>query len=67
LGKLEFILVFSNAEIRVDDLARALPSETFTLIQIPGEKPRTLWVATMEIELSKDISKIVIIRDKIPS
>lgn len=40
-------------EMRVDNLASSLPSEAFTKIQIRQEKPKTLWVATREIELSK--------------
>jgi SRSO17 transposase len=47
-------------EIRVDDLARALPSEAFTHIQLQLEKPRTLWVTTIEIELSKYTGKKVV-------
>ena len=47
-------------EIRVDDLARALPSEAFSKIQLQLEKPRTVWVATREIELSKYTGKRVV-------
>jgi SRSO17 transposase len=40
-------------EIRLDVLAESLPSEAFTEITINLEKPRTVWVATMEIEISR--------------
>jgi len=41
-------------------LASSLPSEAFSKIQLPLEKSRTVWVATMEIELSKYTGKKVI-------
>ena len=47
-------------EIRVDYLARTLPKEAFSKIQLQLEKPRTVWVATMEIELSKYTGKRVV-------
>jgi SRSO17 transposase len=40
-------------EIRVDNWALSLPSWAFTKIQLQGEKAKTVWVATREIELSK--------------
>ena len=39
-------------EIRLDELAKSLNSEAFTAIQLKLEKPRTVWVATIEVELS---------------
>jgi SRSO17 transposase len=47
-------------EIRVDNLARTLPKEAFSKIQLQLEKPRTVWVATREIELSKYTGKRVV-------
>jgi len=47
-------------EIRVDKLASSLASEAFTQIQLLLEKPRTVWVARTEIELSKLTGKKVI-------
>jgi SRSO17 transposase len=47
-------------EIRVDKLASSLASEAFTKIQLLLEKPRTVWVARTEIELSKLTGKKVI-------
>ena len=47
-------------EIRVDNLASSLPSEAFSKIQLLLEKPRTVWVARTEIELSKYTGKKVI-------
>ena len=40
-------------EIRVDEYAQWLSSEEFKEIQIQGEKPRTVWVAIIEAEISK--------------
>lgn len=39
-------------EIRLDELAKSLNSEAFTAIQLKLEKPKTVWVATIEVELS---------------
>ena len=47
-------------EIRVDNFASSLPSEAFIKIQLLLEKPRTVWVARTEIELSKYTGKKVI-------
>ena len=44
-------------EIRVDEYAQWLSSEEFKEIQIPGEKPRTVWVAIIEVEISKLIGQ----------
>ena len=50
-------------EIRVDEYAQWLSSEEFKEIQIQGEKPRTVWVAIIEVEISKleGIRKIAIV------
>mgnify|MGYP003471058137 FL=1 len=40
-------------EIRLDVLAESLPSEAFTQTTINLEKARTVWVATIEIEISR--------------
>ena len=40
-------------EIRLDVLAESLPEEAFTETKINLEKPRTVWVATIEIEISR--------------
>jgi SRSO17 transposase len=47
-------------EIRVDNFASSLPCKAFTKIQLLLEKPRTVWVARTEIELSKYTGKKVI-------
>jgi hypothetical protein len=39
-------------EIRLDELAKSLKAEAFTGIYLNSEKPRTLWVATIQVELS---------------
>lgn len=40
-------------EIRLDKLAESLPSVTFTPIQLNLDQPKTVWVATVEVELSQ--------------
>ena len=47
-------------EIRGDNLASSLPSLAFKKIQLQPEKPRTVWVAIREVELSKCTGKKVI-------
>jgi SRSO17 transposase len=39
--------------IRLDELAQSLPQEAFSEIQINLDKPRTVWVATFEVEISR--------------
>src|SRR4028118_1545193 len=39
-------------EIRLDELAKTLKAEALTAIQLNLEKPRTLWVATIQVEIS---------------
>lgn len=50
-------------KIRIDEYAQWLSSEEFKEIQIQGEKPRTVWVAIVEAEISKleGIRKIAIV------
>lgn len=43
----------NREEIRLDTLAESLPIEAFTPIQLNLEKPKTVWVATVEVELSQ--------------
>jgi SRSO17 transposase len=43
----------SQEEIRLDNLAQALNTEAFTQVQLNLEKPQTIWVATLEVELSQ--------------
>jgi hypothetical protein len=40
-------------EVRLDKLAQSLPVETFTPIKINLDKPKTVWVAPVEVELSQ--------------
>jgi hypothetical protein len=40
-------------EIRLDKLAQSLPVEAFTPIKINLDKPKTVWVAPVEVELSQ--------------
>ena len=40
-------------EIRLDKLAQSLPVEAFTPIQLNLDKAKTVWVATVEVELSQ--------------
>ena len=43
----------NRKEIRIDKLAQSLPEEAFTPIEVKLEKPRTVWVATLEVEVSR--------------
>ena len=40
-------------EIRLDQLAESLPAEAFTPVQLNLDKPKTVWVAPVEVELSQ--------------
>jgi hypothetical protein len=40
-------------EIRLDKLAESLPVENFAPIQLNLDKPKAVWVATVEVELSQ--------------
>jgi len=39
--------------IRLDELAQNIPKEAFTEIQLNLDKPKTLWVVTKEVEISR--------------
>lgn len=39
--------------IRVDELAKSIPKEAFSEIKINLDKPRTVWVAIKEVEISR--------------
>jgi hypothetical protein len=43
--------------IRIDEYAKWISEEEFKEIQIQGEKPRTVWVAIIEVEISKLIGQ----------
>jgi SRSO17 transposase len=43
----------AREEIRLDNFAKALPDSAFTPIELHLENKRTVWVATMEVELSR--------------
>ena len=44
----------NNSEaIRVDELAQSLPSEAFTQVELNLDKPKIVWVTTIEIEISR--------------
>ncbi|VEP16936.1 transposase (fragment) [Hyella patelloides LEGE 07179] len=57
IAKNRNILVKSSSEkseaIRIDEYAQWLSSEEFKEIKIQGEKPKTVWVAIVEAEISK--------------
>jgi SRSO17 transposase len=40
-------------EIRLDKLAESLPAEAFIPVQLNLDKPKTVWVATTEVEISR--------------
>ncbi|MBD2627707.1 transposase, partial [Anabaena variabilis FACHB-164] len=39
--------------MRLDELAQSLPQEAFSEIHLNLDKPRTVWVATCEVEISR--------------
>jgi SRSO17 transposase len=43
----------SKQTIRLDELAESLFEERFTEIQLNLDKPRTVWVATLEVEIAR--------------
>ena len=61
IAKNRNILVKSKSnkleEIRVDEYAKWLSSDEFKEIKINSEKPRTVWVAIIEVEISKLIGQ----------
>ena len=46
--------------IRLDELAQSLSQAAYTEIQLHLDKPKTLWVATQEIEISQLVGKHII-------
>ncbi len=57
LAKNRKVIIESEAnklqEIRLDKLAQSLQSAAFTPVQLNLDKPKTVWVATVEVELSQ--------------
>jgi hypothetical protein len=45
---------------RIEDVAKTLAPESFTPIELPLEKPRTVWVATIEVYLPKMSGKHIV-------
>ena len=45
--------VNKREEIRLDKLAESLPDEAFTPVKLNLDKPKTVWVATVKVELSQ--------------
>ncbi|MEH2182502.1 IS701 family transposase [Nostoc sp.] len=43
--------------LRVDELAQALSTEAFAKVKLNLDKPKTLWVATKEVEISQLVGK----------
>lgn len=43
----------TTKETRLDELALSLPAEEFRAVEISVNKPRTVWVALVEVEISK--------------
>jgi DDE superfamily endonuclease len=41
-----------KSPMRLDELAQSLPQEAFTKILLNLDKPKTLWVVTLEVEIS---------------
>ena len=51
-------ILFKDSEgntdaIRIDEYAQWICSDEFKEIQIQGEKPKTVWVAIIDVEISK--------------
>jgi len=57
LAKNRKVMIATSAnqpqEIGLDKLAESLPVEAFSAIQLNLDKPKTVWVATVEVELSR--------------
>ena len=57
LAKNRKVLIEKSAnklqEIRLDKLAQSLPVQAFTPIQLNRDKPKNVWVAHVEVELSQ--------------
>jgi hypothetical protein len=47
-------------EIRLDKLASSLPTEAFNPVQLNLDKPKNVWIATIEVELSQMEGKRII-------
>jgi hypothetical protein len=47
-------------EIRLDKLAESLHGEDFTPVQLNLDKPKTVWVATVEVELSQRFERLTL-------
>lgn len=43
----------SSEEIRLDTLAQSLAEDSFTEVILNLEKPKKVWVATVEVEISR--------------
>jgi hypothetical protein len=50
----------NQEETRLDNLAQSLPEEVFIPIELKLEKPKTEWVATLEVEVSRLKGKRII-------
>ncbi len=50
-----------QVEIRLDQLAKRLNSEAFTVIQLELELPTKIWVATVKVEISVVLQKLVVV------
>lgn len=46
-------LANNQQTIRLDELAQSFPQEDFSEVQINLDKPRTVWVVTREVEISR--------------
>ena len=64
IAKNRKVTVTSNQNIpqtiRLDELAQSLLAETFTEIQLNLDKPKTVWVVTKEVEITKLVGKRII-------
>jgi hypothetical protein len=57
LAKNLLVIIKTQANVReeicLDNLAKSLPAKAFIPIKLNLDKPKTVWVATLEVELSR--------------
>jgi hypothetical protein len=42
-----------TTSLRMDELAKSLPKEEFTEVDLILDKPKKVWVTTLEVEISR--------------
>jgi len=49
-----------KVNLKLDELAQSLNLEAFTCIQLELELPKILWVATVEVEISSLVYRVIL-------